>query len=404
MMSLRNIYKQYRLNQSIKRNGNYILIDKTAVLLPGTSIDFRTKRHDIGITIGTDSMLGCNFILESEEAAITVGERTFINGGTSLIAAYGITIGNDVMIAWGCTIYDHNSHSLNWEHRYDDMVSIRTSYMRYGNITQNKDWSRVKRSPINIGDKVWIGFNSMILKGVTLGEGAVVAAGSVVTKDVAPWTCVGGNPARYIKTAKPPPPPPPNDKEIVVYSCGVGEDISFDIALMSDYRCKIFAFDPTPKSIEWINKQHLPENFVFIPYGISDKTEKQILYLSNTSLDISASIYVHGYTSINECVTVQMKSLEDIVVENNHSYIDILKMDIEGSEFAIIKNSPDHIFFGQIVVEFHERFLKNGKVLLKETIKILKKKGYFCFAVSEHGDEYSFINKHKYHKIVKKAI
>jgi galactoside O-acetyltransferase len=207
MLSLRNIYKQYRLKKTIKKNADYILIDKTAILLPSMSIDFRTKRHNLSITIGTDSMLGCNFILESEEAAITVGERTFINGGTALISAHSIDIGNDVMIAWGCTLYDHNSHSLNWQNRYADMIGIQTSYMRYGDISKHKDWNTVKRKPIKIGDKVWIGFNSMILKGVTIGEGAIVAAGSVVTKDVAPWTCVGGNPACYIKAISPPPPP-----------------------------------------------------------------------------------------------------------------------------------------------------------------------------------------------------
>lgn len=53
--------------------------------------------------------------------------------------------------------------------------------------------------PVKIGDRCWIGCNSIILKGVTLGEGAVVAAGSVVTKDVPPRTLVGGNPARVLR-------------------------------------------------------------------------------------------------------------------------------------------------------------------------------------------------------------
>lgn len=53
--------------------------------------------------------------------------------------------------------------------------------------------------PIEIGDGVWIGARAFILPGVSIGEGAVVAAGSVVTKDVEPWTIVGGNPARFIK-------------------------------------------------------------------------------------------------------------------------------------------------------------------------------------------------------------
>ncbi len=50
-----------------------------------------------------------------------------------------------------------------------------------------------------IKDKTWIGMNSIILKGVTIGKGSVVAAGSVVTEDVKPYTMVAGNPAKYIK-------------------------------------------------------------------------------------------------------------------------------------------------------------------------------------------------------------
>jgi FkbM family methyltransferase len=195
------------------------------------------------------------------------------------------------------------------------------------------------------------------------------------------------------------PPPISSDspgKKIIVYSCGVGEDISFDIAIMNDYDCKVFAFDPTPKSITWIKMQNLPDDFVFAPYGISSKTEEQSLHLSNTPLDISASVYVHTYTDADDCVTVHMKSLADVAAEFHHTYIDILKMDIEGSEFDVIRNLPQNIVFGQIAVEFHERFLNNGKKVLKEMFKILKKNNYNCFAVSKHGDEYSFINKSEY--------
>jgi FkbM family methyltransferase len=182
----------------------------------------------------------------------------------------------------------------------------------------------------------------------------------------------------------------------------VGEDISFDTAVMDDYDCEIFAFDPTPKSIVWIKKQNIPDNFIFIPCGISGKTEQRLLHLSNTPLDISASIYVHGYTDADKGVIVQMKSLSDIAEEYHHKYIDILKMDIEGSEFDVIRNLPENIVFGQIVVEFHERFFNDGEKVLKETFKILKKSGYRCFAVSPHGDEYSFVNKNEYKMRVNK--
>jgi len=56
-----------------------------------------------------------------------------------------------------------------------------------------------KRRQSNIKDKAWIGFNSIILKGVTIGEGSIVGAGSVVTKDIPDWSIVGGNPAKVIR-------------------------------------------------------------------------------------------------------------------------------------------------------------------------------------------------------------
>ena len=63
-----------------------------------------------------------------------------------------------------------------------------------------KDWTHVKTNPITIQDKSWIGMHSIILEGTTIGTGAVVGAGSVVTRDVPPYTVVAGNPARIIKT------------------------------------------------------------------------------------------------------------------------------------------------------------------------------------------------------------
>jgi acetyltransferase-like isoleucine patch superfamily enzyme len=61
------------------------------------------------------------------------------------------------------------------------------------------DWSSVRSKPVRIESDVWIGFKSSIMKGVTIGRGAVVAAGSVVTKDVLPYTLVAGNPSRFIR-------------------------------------------------------------------------------------------------------------------------------------------------------------------------------------------------------------
>ncbi len=145
-------------------------------------------------------MLSCRIIFEREVGSISIGNNTYV-GGSQLICAERISIGSDVLIAWGCTVYDHDSHSSLWMDRSQDVELWRQGLLRGGieKATDLKRWECVPKAAVNIEDKVWVGFNTIILKGVTIGEGAIVAAGSVVTGDVAPWTVVGGNPARVIK-------------------------------------------------------------------------------------------------------------------------------------------------------------------------------------------------------------
>ncbi len=152
------------------------------------------------ISIGNDSVISGNFIFEVTEGLIKVGNRTFIGGGT-FISVDCIEIGNDVMISWGCTIVDNNSHSLISTERENDVVEWKRG-IDENKIGQYKNWSNVRKAPVLIKDKVWVGFNSIILKGVTIGEGAIVAAGSVVTKDVPDYAIVAGNPAMVVKYTK----------------------------------------------------------------------------------------------------------------------------------------------------------------------------------------------------------
>ena len=150
------------------------------------------------LTTGKESILHGRYIFETEEGSISIGNRVYI-GGSTLISRSNITIEDDVTISWGCTIYDHNSHPVSWKDRSQD--TIREYRLRKGiDPSENqKDWSKVISKPIHICEKAWIGMNVIVLKGVTIGEGAVVGAGSVVTRDVPPYTVVGGNPATVLK-------------------------------------------------------------------------------------------------------------------------------------------------------------------------------------------------------------
>ena len=106
---------------------------------------------------------------------ITFGKNVFINAGCHFQDQGGITIGDGVLIG-------HNVVLATATH---DLAPSRSRKLHY--------------KPIVIGDNVWIGSNSVILQGVTIGEWSVIAAGAVVTKDVEPYTIVGGIPAKFIR-------------------------------------------------------------------------------------------------------------------------------------------------------------------------------------------------------------
>jgi len=200
---LKEIYKRLKLKRTLKKLKEIIKYSNTTIFLSSFFIDVRDplklqKRKYV--EIGNDSMLGCKLIFEKQTGCIEIGDRSYVGEGTNIISINSVKIGNDVTIAWGCTIYDHNSHSVYWRERKNDTLQCIKDYQKTGNFIENKNWSNVKSSPIKICDKVWIGFDCVILKGVTIGEGAVVGARSVVTKDVQPYTVVAGNPAKVVKT------------------------------------------------------------------------------------------------------------------------------------------------------------------------------------------------------------
>src|SRR5262249_13081651 len=137
---------------------------------------------EICLEIGEYSHIFSTFSLLRPQARIRVGRRSQL-GSSLFVCADSIEVGDDVLMAWGITVMDNDSHSVTWDQRKNDVMRAYQDYrVDPSNLIKNKDWSHVATGAIAIGDRSWIGFGSSILKGVRLGYEAVVGAGSVVTR------------------------------------------------------------------------------------------------------------------------------------------------------------------------------------------------------------------------------
>ena len=151
--------------------------------------------------------------------------------------------------------------------------------------------------------------------------------------------------------------------------------------------------DPTPKSMSWVNNQSLPQRFYFNAYGIAKKSGFTDFYLPKNPEHVSGSMMIQNNINTDDKITVEMKSIQDIINELRHNKIDVLKMDIEGAEYDIIESLLDaKIQITQIIIEFHDRLFKDGRDKTINAISILEKQGYKIFAVSDTMEEVSFIN------------
>ncbi len=148
------------------------------------------KPHGGTVNVGDDSIIEGRVVLSRLDALVTIGHRSFIGGGTTVDCSTSISIGDDVLIAYGGIVMDHNSHSVYFEDRKDDLLTWHRKEHRFSHVTC---------APTTIERRCWIGARCIILKGVTLGEGSVVGAGSVVTRSFGPNSLVAGNPARLIR-------------------------------------------------------------------------------------------------------------------------------------------------------------------------------------------------------------
>jgi len=177
----------------------------------------------------------------------------------------------------------------------------------------------------------------------------------------------------------------------VVYSAGVGDDISFDLSLIQNYAAKVYAFDPTPQSFEWISTQRLPAEFHFYNWAISDRDGVAKLFPPRNRKHISHTLLPRNRPD-RRPLEVKTRRVETVMKELGHDQVDVLKLDIEGSEYVVIADIlSSNLRIEQMIVEFHNPVPQLGRSATKAAIQMLNQHGYRTFHISDSGKDYSFL-------------
>jgi acetyltransferase-like isoleucine patch superfamily enzyme len=158
----------------------------------GRNAWFVNNRNDLSaLSIGNESVLrGCLRVERFRKATLQIGDRCYLGDDTIISCAVEIRIGSYVLIAHGTEIYDNDSHPVDPAERRRDI-----------DLILGKDEGprpEIPAKPVVIGDNVWIGSHCKIMKGVSIGDDAVVAAGSIVTQDIPAGGIAAGNTAKLV--------------------------------------------------------------------------------------------------------------------------------------------------------------------------------------------------------------
>ncbi len=168
------------------------VLEKTAVIHLAASIN-NTRRNRDAISIGENTHVLGDLLTFAHDGQIIIGEWSYIGKASRVWSGKKISIGNRVLISHNVNIFDSLTHPIDCNDRYAHYVEVVTNGFP-AELEVDLD-----EAAVVIEDDVWIGCQAIIMRGVTIGKGSIVAAGAVVTKDVPSLSIVAGNPARIIR-------------------------------------------------------------------------------------------------------------------------------------------------------------------------------------------------------------
>ena len=176
----------------------------------------------------------------------------------------------------------------------------------------------------------------------------------------------------------------------IVYSFGVGTDISFDLTLIDRFGVTVHGFDPTPRSMQWIETAAPPPPFRFHAIGLA-AFDGVGFFAPPERLDHVSYTLVNP-AKISGTARCDVRRLETIARDLGHNRIDLLKMDIEGEEYAVIEDiCRGSLNISQLLVEFHGEQLWQRRRRIAVAARQLRRLNLVPFSISDTGREYSFV-------------
>ncbi|WNZ47627.1 FkbM family methyltransferase [Leptolyngbya boryana CZ1] len=179
----------------------------------------------------------------------------------------------------------------------------------------------------------------------------------------------------------------------VCYCAGCGEDISFDLGLIEQIGCKVYGFDPTPRAIQYVKETTEGNSkYRFFDIGLWDKADVLKFYVPKNPEHVSHSLL--NIQKTESFIEVKVKRLSDIMQENGHHKLDLLKLDIEGAEYKVIDSIlEDKLEVNVLCVEYDECFNpldRDYKQRVKRSVSKLLNAGYKLVYAQGNGN-YTFL-------------
>lgn len=180
------------------------------------------------------------------------------------------------------------------------------------------------------------------------------------------------------------------DQSSIIYSGGVGNDISFELDLTNKFGCNVLLFDPSETGLKTMNrKESQHKRLIFFPVGLDKKDS--VVKFSKPENSIEGSFTILRDIQ-KDFVEFSCRSMYSLTKEFKHNVVDLLKIDIEGFEYGVIDDILENkIEVKQICVEFHHFFKEIPRSKTYKTIKQLKSNGYVL--IHKHRSDYTFIKK-----------